>query len=100
MDLTNLNWLFILWNLTKKYTQDYKDKDGKDRVAYRLKFDYMGWTYQVNCDDVIYTKLEEWLFYAVEVGVFTSEGQKFASLSTNKTKKVYELNDNWYTDLL
>jgi len=60
----------------------------------------MGGTYQVNCDDVIYTKLEEWLFYAIEVGVFTSEGQKFASLSTNKTKKVYELNDNSYTDLL
>lgn len=93
--LENLNWLFIVWTLSKKFTQDYKDKDWNTKQAYRLKFDYMGWTHQVNCDDVTYTRLEEGMIYVIEVWVFTTEKLSFSSLSTNKTKKIYEIWENW-----
>lgn len=97
--LEKLNWLFIIWTLTRKFTDTYKDKDNKDREAYRCRFDYMGWTYQVNVDDVLYNKLEEWMLYILEVKAFTNEKLKFCTFNTNKTLKVYEINGDWFTDL-
>lgn len=98
--IEKLNWLFIIWTLSKKFTQDYTDKEWNKKEAYRLKFDYMGWTYQVNCDDVVYTKLEPWMIYIVEVWVFTTEKLSFSSLSTNKNKKIYEVWDWVLTDII